>query len=140
METPAAREAKPAEIFPTGTERILLVDDEETLIQIGRQMLERLGYRVVSRTSPIEASEAFRANPDGFDLVITDQTMPNMTGDKLAKQLMAVKPEIPIILCSGFSELTDQKKARAMGIRAYVMKPLVMSDLAQTIRKVLEAE
>jgi len=103
-------------------------------------MLERLGYRVVAQTSPIEASEAFHANPDGFDLVITDQTMPNMTGDRLAKQLMAVKPEIPIILCSGFSEMTNEKKAKAMGIRAYVRKPLVMSDLAQTIRKVLQAE
>jgi len=136
----AAREAGPAETLPTGNERILLVDDEETLVEIGRQMLERLGYRVVAQTSPIEASEAFHANPDGFDLVITDQTMPNMTGDRLAKQLMAVKPEIPIILCSGFSEMTNEKKAKAMGIRAYVRKPLVMSDLAQTIRKVLQAE
>jgi PAS domain S-box-containing protein len=140
LEARAAREARPAETLPTGNERILLVDDEETLVQIGRQMLERLGYRVVAQTSPIEASEVFHANPDGFDLVITDQTMPNMTGDRLAKQLMAVKPEIPIILCSGFSEMTNEKKAKAMGIRAYVMKPLVMSDLAQTIRKVLEAD
>ncbi len=140
LKAQAAREARPAEPLPTGNERILLVDDEQTLVQIGQQMLERLGYTVVSRTSPIEASKAFRANPDGFDLVITDQTMPNMTGDKLAKQLMDIKPEIPIILCSGFSELTDEKRARAMGIRAYVMKPLVMSDLAQTIRKVLKAE
>lgn len=121
-----------------GSERILLVDDENAIAFMEKQMLERLGYSVVSRTSSVDALEAFRANPDKFDLVITDQTMPNMTGKELAKELMSIRPDIPIILCSGFSEQIGKRRAKGMGICAFVMKPVIMRDIAKTIREVLD--
>ncbi len=96
-------------------------------------------FRVTTRASNIEALEAFRNNPDGFDLVITDMTMPNMTGKDLAKELMVIRPDIPIILCTGFSEKIDERRAEEMGISAYVMKTIVMRDMANTIREVLPA-
>ena len=102
------------------------------------QMLEPFGYRVTARTSGIEALEAFRNIPNAFDLVITDMTMPNMTGKDLAKELMVIRPDIPIILCTGFSEKIDERRAKEMGIRAFVMKPIVMRQIAQTIREVLD--
>jgi CheY-like chemotaxis protein len=125
--------------LPTGDEHILLVDDEETLVLIGRRMLEHLGYKVSARTSSIEALEAFRETPERFQLVITDQTMPNMTGEVLVKEMMQIRPDIPVVLCTGFSHLVDQKKSKRMGIHDFLMKPLVMRDLAETIRKVLDA-
>ena len=130
--------AEALEPLPLGKERILFVDDEKALIDLGKQMLERLGYKVVSRTSSVEALEAFRADPHKFDLVITDMTMPNMTGDELAEEIMALRPDIPIILCTGFSLRITEEQAKKMGIRKFVMKPLVMTDLAKTIRKVLD--
>jgi PAS domain S-box-containing protein len=127
------------ELLPRGTERILFVDDEPSIAELGENMLGSLGYSVVSMTSSLDALEAFRAQPFGFDLVITDQAMPNMTGKELAKALMAVRPDIPIILCTGFSEQIDEKKAKAMGIGAFVMKPIVMRQIARRIREVLES-
>jgi CheY-like chemotaxis protein len=124
--------------LPTGDERILFVDDEKVLTDMGCQMLERLGYKVVCRTSSIEALELFKAQPGNFDLVITDMTMPNMTGDKLAAALMAIRRDIPVILCTGFSEQFTEDKAKKMGIREYVLKPMVMNKLAQTVRGVLD--
>ena len=121
-----------------GTERILFVDDEEQIVRISQQMLEGLGYHVTARTSSIEALEAFRAAPDKFDLVITDTTMPNMTGVELAKKLMEIRSDIPIIICTGFSEKISADKTKDMGIRGFVMKPVVRSELARTIRKVLD--
>jgi CheY-like chemotaxis protein len=132
-----AKETKEIEPLPTGNERILLVDDEQVLADMGKQMLEVLGYEVVSRTSSVEALELFRVKPDSFDVVITDMTMPNMTGDKLAKEMIKIRPDIPIILCTGYSERITEDKAMAMGIREFAMKPLVMLDLAKIIRKVL---
>jgi PAS domain S-box-containing protein len=123
--------------LPRGNEHILFVDDEKTAVDIMQQMLERLGYKVTARTSSIEALEAFRHKPDEFDLVITDQTMPNMTGKELAKELMSIRPDIPVVLCTGFSEQIDEKKAIEIGISAFVMKPTVMSVMATTLRKVL---
>ncbi len=122
---------------PTGTERVLFVDDEETLVEMGRQMLEHLGYKVVTRTSSIEALELFKTKPDNFDLVITDMTMPNMTGDKLAREVMKIRPDIPIILCTGFSARITEERAKDMGIKAFVMKPIPMQNLADTVRRVL---
>jgi len=124
--------------LPIGREHILLVDDEKTMISSTQPMLERLGYTVTARTSSIEAMEAFRNNPHRFDIVITDMTMPNMTGDELANEIMQTRPDIPIILCTGFSERIDEKKAKDMGIKAFVMKPVVMRDMAKTIRGVLD--
>ena len=123
--------------IPTGHERILFVDDDQALVDIGRQMLEHLGYELVTRTSSIEALELFKADPDGFDLIITDMTMPNMTGDKLAKAVMKIRHDIPIILCTGFSERITEENVWKIGIKKLVMKPLVIRDLAEAIREVL---
>jgi signal transduction histidine kinase len=123
---------------PTGSERILFIDDEQILIELGHQMLGRLGYEVVSQQSSIEALELFRAEPDRFDLVITDLTMPHMTGDKLAQELIRIRPDIPIILCTGHSRLVSEKKAKEMGIRAFIMKPILRRKIAEAIREVLE--
>jgi len=124
--------------LPSGDERILLVDDEKTLVDLGRQMLERLGYHVVCRTSSIEALELFKNRPDRFDLVITDMTMPNLTGDRLAGQIMSIRPDIPVILCTGFSEQISEESARKIGIREFILKPLVMDKLATAVRAVLD--
>jgi PAS domain S-box-containing protein len=121
-----------------GKEEILFVDDEKQLVNMGKQMLERLGYHVTPCTSSVEAIEAFRAQPQKFDLVITDQTMPNMTGLELAKKLMEVRLDIPVILCTGFSEVILKEKNKAVNIRKILMKPIVAHDLAVTIRKVLD--
>ena len=123
--------------LPTGTERILFVDDEKAAVDVMQLMLEKRGYKVTARTSSIEALEVFRNKPQEFDLVITDQTMPNMTGKDLAKELMVIRPDIPIILCTGFSEKIDERRSEEMGISAFVMKPIVMRQIAQTIREVL---
>ena len=132
-DTPSERIVK----LPGGTERILFVDDEKGAVDAIQSMLMNLGYQVTARTSSIEALEAFRNKPDAFDLVITDMTMPNMTGKELAKEIMSIRPDISIILCTGFSEQIDEKKAKEMGISAFVMKPIVMRDIANTIREVL---
>lgn len=121
-----------------GNERILFIDDEQVLTDMSKQMLERLGYEVTIRTSSIEALELFHKKPDQFDLVITDMTMPKMTGDRLAKELMRIRRDIPIILCTGFSERISEEKAKGMGIKAFAMKPIVMQDMAKTVRKVLD--
>jgi PAS domain S-box-containing protein len=125
--------------LPMGHERILFVDDEHPLVEIGRQMLQRLGYTVATRTSSIEALELFKANPDRFDLVITDIVMPNMTGEKLAEKMMEIRSNIPVILCTGYSEKITRKRASEMGIQSFLMKPLVMRDLATTVRQALSA-
>ncbi|MFC1884562.1 PAS domain S-box protein [Thermodesulfobacteriota bacterium] len=129
---------EPVEEPPTGKEHILFVDDEENLVQVVQQMLEHLGYKVTAKTSPIEALETFKSKPEIFDLVITDQTMPNMTGEKLAKKFIQIRPKIPIILCSGFSGIMSESKAIAIGIKAYVIKPFLMMDLAKKVREVLD--
>jgi CheY-like chemotaxis protein len=103
-------------------------------------MLERLGYNVTVRTSSVEALELFRARPERFDLVITDMTMPNMTGVELAEELMRIRPDIPMILVTGFSEAVTPEKAKQMGIREFVMKPIISRDLSKVIRRVLDQE
>ena len=139
LDRQVAPEAETTEPISTGgRERILFVDDEEPLVRMVQQMLEGLGYDVTVRTSSVEAFEAFRAQPDKFDLIITDQTMPNKTGVQLARDLMRIRPDIPIILCTGFSEVISEKEAKARGIRGYVMKPVVKSEIAKAIRRVLD--
>jgi PAS domain S-box-containing protein len=122
----------------SGNERILLVDDELPIVKMGSQTLERLGYAVTARTSSIEALALFRSRPNDFDLVITDMTMPNMTGADLAAELMRIRPDIPVILCTGYSNKISDPIAAQIGIRAFAFKPLVKKDLAETIRKVLD--
>jgi len=126
------------QMIPGGNERILLVDDEEQIIQMLKILLERLGYRVTSRTGSVDALETFKTNADSFDLVITDMTMPNMTGDQLAKELLAIQPDIPIIMLTGFSERINREKIKALGIKGFLMKPVLKSDMALEIRRVLE--
>jgi signal transduction histidine kinase len=124
--------------YRTGQETILFVDDEQTLVTMSEQMLDLLGYRAVTRTSSIEAFELFQHDPYRFDLVITDMTMPKMTGEKLAGKILEIRSDIPVILCTGYSERITEQRAKKLGISAYVMKPLVMRDLANTIRDVLD--
>ncbi len=137
LEQETAPEPPRVEALPTGDERILFVDDENALVDLGTRMLESLGYRVIAKTNSLEALEAFRAQPDAFDVVITDMTMPALTGIDLAEEMMAIRPDIPIILCTGFSELINANQAKEAGIREFVMKPFVARAFAKTIRKVL---
>ena len=122
----------------TGKERILFVDDEELLADLGKIMLERLGYHVTARKKSLEALEVFQNQPGDFDLVITDQTMPGMTGTDLARRILRIRPDIPIILCTGYSSLVDEDAARALGIREFALKPITQNAIAQLIRKALE--
>jgi signal transduction histidine kinase/CheY-like chemotaxis protein len=131
-------EAEQPELMMGGSERILFVDDEKILADVGKRMLQRLGYDAVSRTSPVEALELFKAKLDGFDLVITDQTMPGMTGDELARALMLIRPGLPVIICTGYSQRIDQKRAAERGIKGFVMKPLLINEMAAAIRQALE--
>jgi nitrogen-specific signal transduction histidine kinase/ActR/RegA family two-component response regulator len=126
------------EQLPTGTERILFVDDEAPIAKMGALNLEGLGYSVKIRTSSLEALELFRVKPNTFDLVVTDMTMPNMTGDKLAVELMKIRPDIPIILFTGYSKKISNETASEIGIKAFAYKPVVKKDLAKTVRKVLD--
>jgi len=123
--------------LPQGKERILFIDDEEPLARLGQAMLERLGYDVVICTSSAEALDTFRATPQGFDLVITDHTMPTMTGEVLAREMRGIRPDIPIILCTGFSGTMTAERARTLGIDAFVLKPMMIHDLSGVIRQVL---
>lgn len=129
---------KTVDIHQTGTERILLVDDEEAIVRLEKQMLERLGYRVTIRMNSLKALEAFKANPEAYDLFMTDMTMPNMTGDQLAKEIIRIKPGMPVIICTGFSERVDQEKANAIGVKGFLLKPIIKSEMAQMVRKALD--
>jgi DNA-binding NtrC family response regulator len=122
-----------------GKERILIIDDEDMLVELNEQRLCRLGYEVVATTSSMEALAIFRREPDTFDLVITDYTMPNMTGTELAIELLKVRTTIPIILCTGQSDTVSPEKAKEIGIREFIMKPLANRELAQAIRRALDA-
>jgi|GEM_PF-1666175 len=124
--------------LPRGDEHILFVDDEEHLVNIWTRVLEKLGYDVTATTSSVEALELFRANPGGFDLVITDMNMPHLTGSQLTKDLIEIRPDIPVILCTGYSEMMGKGEAKNIGFREYVMKPVLREDFTRTIRKVLD--
>ena len=138
MDDSVLPETLPDETLPHGHENILFVDDEMQIINIAQQMLYKLGYSVTAIRSSLDALEIFRAQPDNFDIVITDMTMPKMTGDKLAVELLKIRPDIPIILCTGFSGTISEEKAKALGVREFVMKPVIMSRLANILRKVLD--
>jgi signal transduction histidine kinase len=123
--------------LPKGSERILFVDDELPITNLSRQRLSMLGYRVTAVSSSREALLRLSASPDEFDLIITDMTMPNISGDQLAIEAKKIKPHIPIILCTGYSKKISKKRANAIGINAFLMKPVALCDMAETIRKVL---
>jgi PAS domain S-box-containing protein len=126
------------EALPSGTERILLVDDEDYIVKLGSKILQRLGYSVTTRTSSLEALELFRAKPDAFDLLITDMSMPNMTGDRLSIEVLNIRPHLPIILCTGYSQKMSEEAASEIGIKAFAYKPMVKAELAKTVRRVLD--
>jgi len=136
-DSPEAELAEAAE-SPAGTERILFVDDEGSLVTLYKQMLEREGYQVVGQTSSPEALRQFQEEPDKFDLIVTDMAMPDMPGDRLAQEIIKIRSDIPIILCTGHSDRVDEDQAGELGISAYVMKPLTRTDLLNTIRKMLD--
>ena len=137
------RQVPPAEaapdVLPRGSERVLLLDDEEVQVRSVRSMLERLGYTVSGFTDAAEALSGFRAAPQAFDVVITDQTMPQMTGSRIAEEFVRIRPDIPIILCTGFSETVDAHEARARGIREFMMKPYSVREMAEAVRRALDA-
>ena len=140
IEEQALPEDREAPVATGGKERILFVDDEDMLVELNEQRLTRLGYDVVVTTSSMDALDICRKDPDGFDLVITDYTMPNITGMDLATELLKVKPAIPIILCTGDSQPVSPERAQEAGIRAILIKPIGGQELAQAIRSVLDAK
>ncbi len=123
---------------PRGDEHILFVDDEPAIVRTNEKILRSLGYKVTSRTSAVDAFELFKERGDEFDLVITDLTMPHISGDRLAQKILAVNPGMPVIICTGFSTITTPEAVLAMGVRAYLLKPLLKRELAETIRKTLD--
>ena len=124
--------------LPGGSEHILFVDDEKALVEIGRELLETLGYRVTTALSGKEALDLFTSAPNSFDLIITDQTMPRMTGTELAREVLKIRPKIPVLVCTGFSAFDAEDKARAAGITRLMTKPLEFKELAQTTRTLLD--
>jgi signal transduction histidine kinase/ActR/RegA family two-component response regulator len=132
VQTPAEEE-----LYEKGEERILFVDDEEVLVNMGAQMLEGLGYHVTAKQSSHDALETFRKQPGKFDLVITDQTMPGMTGLEMARRMLRIRPDISIILCTGYSSLVNEEVAMARGIKGFVLKPVSKQSFAKLIRQAL---
>jgi DNA-binding NtrC family response regulator len=118
-------------------EAILFVDDEKSIADMAQEMLKRLGYKVKTSLNPLQALDLFQSKPDEFDLVITDMTMPQMTGAKLSEKLMKIRSDIPVIICTGHNSFIDEEKAKQLGIAGYLMKPTSMSKMAKVIRKVL---
>ena len=134
----AAHAAGNEEDVPEGRESILFVDDDPVIAELGRKSLERYGYRVTSHNDPLAALEHFRQDPDAFDLVITDMTMPGLTGDQLAADLLAIRPGLPVVIATGFSERMNADKAAKAGISAFLNKPVAPADLARTVRRILD--
>jgi len=134
---PAVLKFEGVEEAPKGTESILFVDDEELYAEMGSEMIGRLGYAVDLYTDSLKALKAFKAVPDNYDFVVTDQIMPGLSGEELVKEIRSIKPDMPIILCTGYSTQMDDKKAKSLGINAFVYKPIVRKDIAKLIRKVL---
>lgn len=132
-----SQEGDDAGLLKGGDERILFIDDDEALLNANRTFLEKLGYNITALTNGVEALEVFLANPDDFDLVITDHTMPRITGMELAREVLSIRPHTPVILCSGFSDKVGSKEAQEVGICDCIMKPAISKDIAQRVRKAL---
>ena len=138
IDADAVLENDEAEPIPGRGERILFIDDEEILMSLNKIMLEELGYKVTASCDSREALRIYRQKPDQFDLVITDQTMPGLTGAELAMQMLQIRPDLPIILCTGYSSIISRDEARSMGIRSFAAKPLGRREIAALIRKTLD--
>lgn len=130
-------EQKPYLDLPCGNEQILLVDDEKSLLNLGQKILTSLGYNVVVKNDSLDALETFRQSPDFFDIIISDQTMPHMTGYHLATKILEINPTIPFILCTGYSDTITSEKVEAAGIKSLLYKPIIKRELAEAIRKAL---
>ncbi len=139
-EAETAPEAEPAAPPMPGHERILLVDDEPQVLEIERQLVERLGYRVTACGDPAEALRLLQRTPHGFDLLMTDMTMPQITGDRLAQLAWEVRPDLPVILCTGYNDMMSEEKAHSLGIRRYLLKPVNTEELALAIRRALSGD
>lgn len=126
------------EQIPHGNERILLIDDEALIVQMETSLLENLGYKVTAVTSSDKALQTFQANPDDFDLTISDMTMPHMTGADLAVKFHNIRPNMPFILCTGFSENINEYKAKEIGIQEYIKKPVHRKEMALVVRRALD--
>ncbi len=123
--------------LPQGSERVLLIDDENDLIQIGKAMLQRLGYNVNGIVGSSTGLEVFKKDPFAYDVVISDYNMPGMKGDRLAREMLAIRLDIPIIICTGFTERLNEETMRESGVRKILMKPMSLSDMSKGIREVL---
>ena len=140
IDGPADEPSAESVALPRGGEKILFVDDEPSIVHVGKRHLDRLGYTVVGMTSSVAAAELFAANPDRFDMVITDMAMPEMAGDRLAAEILRIRPGMPILMCTGHSEQMDEELALSMGFAAYRIKPLDRRELAETVRQVLDRD
>jgi CheY-like chemotaxis protein len=135
---PIIEKTEPEDPIPGGNERVLLVEDNQNLLGMSKQMLEDLGYEVTPRTSSVEALEYFKVCSEKVDLLVTDMTMPNMTGVQLAREIHKIRPGFPVILCTGFSDRVSEENYQEQGINGFVMKPMTRRDIGEVIRKVLD--
>jgi CheY-like chemotaxis protein len=133
------QETDEQDILPVGDECILYVDDEPSIALLGKRHLENLGYTAESTTDPQKALDMVRSDPIKFDLLITDMAMPNMTGDQLIIETLKIRQDMPTIICTGYSAKISEKEAADIGARSYIMKPINKSELATTVRKVLDS-
>ena len=138
VELPAETSNSSVEQLPHGSETILFVDDEKLLLEIGKELLESLGYRVETRASSIDALEAFRVQQGKYDLIISDMTMPKMGGEHLAMEIKKIQPNVPIILCTGFSTRLNAENLLKTGVSKVLMKPVTMNELAVSVRRALD--
>ena len=129
---------KSLESIPTGTEKVLVVDDEERSLSLMKTVLERLGYTVTALTCSLEALELFKKDPHQYDLVLTDLIMPQLTGDKLVLEVIAIRPDMPVIITSGFTDTIDNDKFKQISNKAFISKPFQPQELAKTVRQVLD--
>jgi PAS domain S-box-containing protein len=138
IESNVVEKPEKIQLLAQGKERILIVDDDKGLVHGNCEALRRLGYEVTAKYGSLEALEAFRAEPEYFDLVITDQTMPKMTGSQLAQEMIRINPDVSIMLCTGFSHSVTEEQAKAIGIKKFLMKPVILREMSQTIRDILD--
>jgi CheY-like chemotaxis protein len=138
IEVGPERESTPSGIVSRGKERILVIEDDEIQLRSMAEMLKRLGYSVTAHSDGPEALDDFQRNPRGFDLVVTDQAMPWMSGIELAERMLMLRPDLPVILCTGYTDEVDEERARAVGVRGVVNKPFTLADVSAAIRQALK--